>query len=590
MRAPRGRSAASLGSRHTQKAPRIFIVSVAVATLVSGVVSIVPAGAGAYWTDAITVPGLTSLVSSAVYKGTISCPSLGDCVAGGAYVDASGAQQAFVVSEVNGVWSGAQEVAASLNAAGLASIYAVSCASVGECTAAGGFTDATGRAHAFAVPEVNGEWGDAVAIADGTALAQGDVITIQKLVCSSDGNCNAVGAYANAANQTEQPMAFKEVNGVWGTPFELPGLASLNPSGLGIISTLSCWSASSCVVGGAVIDLSNFQIAGFLDEESNGVWGTVFMPSGIEAPAQGNISTIDAVSCFAPGDCSAGGTYTQGNVVGEAYVVNESNGVWGTVQNLPGVDALNQDHDANLTGLSCTAAGECSAIGSYSDGAQLQQAFVDTESDGNWNDATAIPGMNPLNGDIGSRLVSISCSSPGNCAAGGDYVDDGFAISPSQAYLVDQVNGVWANVTEVPGTASLNKGDDATVTQVSCSIDGACGVIGTFQDASHATQEFLTNSSSLSPYTFASPPRRVTATRHATHIVVRWLSPLNDGGAPIISYSVTSEPTSRGCTTTSTSCTFNGLKSGVRYTFEVRAKNVRGTSAASKRSNVVLAA
>ena len=237
------------------------------------------------------------------------------------------------MSEANGAWSGAQEVAASLNVGGLASIYAVSCPSAGDCTAAGGFTDAAGRAHAFAVSEVNGVWGDSVAIADGVVLAKGDVITIQKLSCSSSSDCNGVGAFANAANETEQPMAFQETQGVWGTPYVLPGLTTLNPLGIGIVSNLSCPSASTCVVGGAVIDLANLQITGFLDEETNDEWGTVFLPSGIDAPAQGNISTVDAVSCYSPGDCSAGGTYTQGDSRG-SVLVNETNGVWGNVQDL----------------------------------------------------------------------------------------------------------------------------------------------------------------------------------------------------------------------------------------------------------------
>ena len=568
----------------------LSVLTMAVVVLGFNVVSIAAASTGVYWTKAITVPGLTSLVSNAVFKGAISCTSTGNCVAGGAYLDAPGAQQAFVDGEVNGVWSGAEEVAASLNVAGVASIYAVSCPSVGYCTAAGGFTDASGRAHAFAVSEMNGLWGDPVPIADESALAKGDVITIQKLSCSSVGNCNGVGAFASAANQTEQPMSFKEVNGVWSTPIVLPGLTTLNPSGIGIISMLSCPSASSCSVGGAVINLSNFQITGFLDEEVNGVWGTVFLPSGIDGPAQGNISTVDSVSCYASGDCTAGGTFTQENIVGEAYVVTEVNGVWGSVQDLPGVDGLNKDENANLSGLSCTSEGDCSATGSYDDGSQQVQAFVDTETNGIWQNAMPVPGMNPLNGDIGSLPVSISCSSPGNCTSGGDYVDDGVSETPTQAYLVNEVNGVWADVTEVPGTETLNKGDVATVTQVSCSADGACGVVGTFQDVTHTTHEFLTSSSSTSPYTIASAPRKVTAMLKAGRIVVRWSPPTNDGGTPILSYSVTSMPRSTTCSTkVATSCTFAGLKKRVHYTFQVRALNVQGTSVPSAKSNVVLA-
>ena len=552
------------------------------------VASISAASAGTFWTNAIAVPGLTSLVSNAVFKGAISCPSAGTCVEGGAYVDATGSQQAFVDSEVDGVWSGAQEVAASLNVDGLASIYAVSCPSVDNCTAAGGFTDASGRAHAFSVSEVNGDWEDPVVIADGVVLSKGDVITIQILSCTSVGNCNGVGAFASAANETEQPMAFKEVDGAWATPIVLPGLAALNPAGIGIISMLSCPSASSCAVGGAVINLANFAVTGFIDEESNGVWGQIFLPSGINAPSTGNISTVDSMSCCAPGDCTAGGTYTQEGVTGEAYIVTEVNGVWGSVQALPGVDALNQYANANVAGLSCTAEGDCSATGTYEDASQQVQSFVDTETDGLWQNATAIPGINLLNGDIGSLPVSISCSSPGNCTTGGYYADDGLSATPTQAYLVNEVNGVWSDVTQVPGTQLLNKGDVATVTQVSCSTDGACGVVGTYQDAHHATFEFLTNSSSTSPYMVASTPRHVTASFKAGRTVVKWLAPSNNGGAPIRSYTVTSVPKSRTCRSTATSCTFTGLRKTVRYTFQVRANNVQGASVASAKSNAVL--
>jgi hypothetical protein len=590
VREARGMLASTYAPRRLARTRKVLsVLALSVAVLGLNDVSIASASVGTFWTNAITVPGLTPLVSNAVYRGAISCTSDGNCVTGGSYVDASGAQQAFVDSEVNGVWSSAQEVAASMNVGGLASVYSVSCPSTGNCTAAGGFTDGVGKAHAFAVSESNGDWGDSVAIADGTQLATGDAITIQKVACSSVGNCNGVGAVASSANNTEQPMVFKEVNGVWGTPFVVPGLAALNPSGLGIVSNLSCPSASSCSVGGVVLNLATFQITGFLDDETNGVWGTVFLPNGLDAPAQGIVSTVDAISCSASGDCVAGGTYSQGDITGEVYVVGEVNGVWGDIEELPGVDQLNLDGVADLTGLSCTSAGECSATGSYVDGAAQRQTFVATETDGNWQSAEPVPGMNQLNGDIGSVPVSISCSSPGNCTSGGSYTDDGLSETPTQAYLVNEVSGVWGNVTEVPGTAALNKGDFALVDEVSCSADGACGVVGNYSDAKGTIFEFLSNSSSRSPYVIASAPRKVTATLRSGRVVVRWSPPQNDGGAPILSYSVNSTPRSKACVTkAATTCAFSGLKKKVLYTFQVRATNVQGTSVASAKSNAVL--
>ena len=48
----------------------------------------------------------------------MSCASAGNCSAGGYYTDGAGHEQAFVVSEVNGTWGTAIEVpgTAALNA------------------------------------------------------------------------------------------------------------------------------------------------------------------------------------------------------------------------------------------------------------------------------------------------------------------------------------------------------------------------------------------------------------------------------------------------------------------------------------------
>ena len=64
-------------------------------------------------------------------------------------------------------------------------------------------------------------------------------------------------------------------------------------------------------------------------------------------------------------------------------------------------------------------------------------------------------------GDIGP----LSCASGGNCAAGGSYED---STGLTQAFVVDETAGTWGDAEEVPGTASLNIGGDATVTSLSC--------------------------------------------------------------------------------------------------------------------------
>jgi hypothetical protein len=84
----------------------------------------------------------------------VSCGSAGNCSAGGYYVDGSGRQQAFVVSETNGSWGTAKEVpgTAALNKGGSAAINSLLCASASHCSGGGNYADRTSNnAQAFVV-------------------------------------------------------------------------------------------------------------------------------------------------------------------------------------------------------------------------------------------------------------------------------------------------------------------------------------------------------------------------------------------------------------------------------------------------------
>src|SRR5579872_4891599 len=59
--------------------------------------------------------------------------------------------------------------------------------------------------------------------ADGTA-------TIDDISCSSNGNCGAIGTYLDSTKGT-QGFVVNEVNDVWGTAIEIPGLGALNAGG-----------------------------------------------------------------------------------------------------------------------------------------------------------------------------------------------------------------------------------------------------------------------------------------------------------------------------------------------------------------------
>jgi hypothetical protein len=114
------------------------------------------AASGGTWGKAKEVPGTAALNAGGSAKiKSVSCGSAGNCGAGGYYTDSSGHQQAFVVSQVSGKWGQAKEVpgTALLNAGGQAAINSVSCASAGNCSAGGFYTDNSEHQQAFVVSQ-----------------------------------------------------------------------------------------------------------------------------------------------------------------------------------------------------------------------------------------------------------------------------------------------------------------------------------------------------------------------------------------------------------------------------------------------------
>src|SRR5262249_36106397 len=149
------------------------------------------------WGKAKEVPGTAALnQGGAASIASVSCASAGNCGAGGYYKDSSGGIQAFVVNEVNGAWGKAKEVpgTATLDPSAEAFIASVSCASAGNCSAGGEYTDSSFGFQAFVVSEVNGVWGKAKEVA--AALNPGRTAAINSVSCASAGNCSAGGYYA----------------------------------------------------------------------------------------------------------------------------------------------------------------------------------------------------------------------------------------------------------------------------------------------------------------------------------------------------------------------------------------------------------
>src|SRR5215470_10000814 len=88
------------------------------------------------------------------------------------------------------------------------------------------------------------------------------------------------------------------------------------------------------------------------------------------------------VSCVSAGNCGAGGPYSTGSA-GQAFVVDERNGIWGSAQRVPGLAALSTGGAAGLNSVSCAGAGNCAAGGGYQDRSSHTHVHVVSETTAN---------------------------------------------------------------------------------------------------------------------------------------------------------------------------------------------------------------
>jgi hypothetical protein len=405
------------------------------------------------WGNATVVPGITALNTSGYAQLTsVSCASAGNCAAGGFYSNSSVGTAAFVVNEVNGTWGNAVEVpgTAALNTGGSAQLTSVSCASAGNCAAGGSYLDgSTPGIEAFVVNEVNGTWGNAVEVPGTAALNVGGDAQLNSVSCASAGNCTAGGYYSD--NSGDQAFVISETNGTWGNAAEAPGTAALNTGDYAQLTSVSCASAGNCAAGG-LYSIGTTNLETFLISETNGTWGNAVEAPGTAALNTGDYAQLTSVSCASAGNCAAGGFYTpnsSGNL--EAFLISETNGTWGNAIEVPGTAALNASNFAQLNSVSCASAGNCAAGGFYADGSGNLEAFLINETSGTWGNAIEVPGTAALNMVGNAGISSVSCAPGGTCSAGGYYAD---SSGNSQAFVVDQAQtglpAAPSNVKVVP--------------------------------------------------------------------------------------------------------------------------------------------
>jgi hypothetical protein len=143
-----------------------------------------------------------------------------------------------------------------------------------------------------------------------------------------------------------------------------------------------------------------------------------------------------------------------------------------------------------LAGIDCASAGDCTAVGSYQNGAAAgvdMTALTVNETSGTFAtpDALSLP-ANSLSPNEGDELNDVSCWSQGDCEAVGDYTTSADSDNPLAA---TGVSGTFGTGTEVELPANAASGTSSSSFQsaqldgVSCWAAQACTAVGTYQAA-----------------------------------------------------------------------------------------------------------
>jgi hypothetical protein len=266
-----------------------------------------------------------------------------------------------------------------------------------------------------------------------------------------------VGRYTDQGEHTAGltvsiPFTLDEVNGAWGTPQPVPGLAGLPGSGsLSTLDSVSCTGDSDCTASGPM----------FVVSETGGTWGNAEQLPGTSS---GDYTTI---SCPDPADC------TVAALVGQAiFTYDEANGAWGQPQQLAMPSSTTYITNDPLLG--CRSAGNCVIldnmdfqVGTRVNAKGTSGPFAATEiTSGAWGAAATLPGIPPAT-EIGMG-GGLSCVPGGDCTLVGSAQAD----TGTPAYLWAAVSGAGGSIGTVQQVYA--GADSNPVIGLSCPQSGRC--------------------------------------------------------------------------------------------------------------------
>ncbi len=450
----------------------------------------------------------------------VSCAG-SQCVAVGTAALSTG-QPPLVEVRTSGSWQ--QVTLPPVPGAGLVGLGSVSCPAPGQCVAVG-YQQAVGSSSRQALVEVlaGGTW----SMAPLPQLGASEELT--GVSCSAPASCAAVGWYTAGGRQ--QALVETLSAGGWAVvPAAEPGVRS------DVLQAVSCTQSGGCTAVG-YYQAATGAMHPLIETQSGTAWYSV----GVASRGGGD-NVLDGVSCPSATSCAAVGWYFNGHA-NQTLVDVLANGRWVPVTASPDASVANNQ----LSAVACPAVGQCTAVGSYSDG-QRRQALSLFLAAGSWQLSRPRPGggdralsalsctsqlcnavgwqalpLSPVTlplaasgiarkwATVGTavpqasdaELLSVSCPATSQCVAVGDTV----SLTGLPAPLVEVLSaGLWSpEAAPAPVVPGLVSGAPAYLQGVSCPALGQCVAVGYYVDSAGVAQPLIETLSAGAWAVVASP-------------------------------------------------------------------------------------
>jgi hypothetical protein len=374
-----------------------------------------------------------------------------------------------------------------------AQVNSVACPAVSACTAVGSYTGSAGY-QGLLLTKSGSSWKAVQAPLPAGAAADPYAI-LGSVACGSVSVCVVAGRYFDAAGNLQGLLLTGSGSSWTAIQAPLPPGAATNPDVQ--LSGLACAPASSeCAAVGSYVDASTGQ-QGLLITGSGTSWTTVKAPVPAGADGFPRVD-VKAVTCPAASECVAVGSYLDSDTSIQSLVLTGVGSSWSVIE-APLPSGASTVGDTGLATVACSSVSACGAFGTYPEG---HGGWLLTGAGTSW---TATDAPLPPNGELTNSLNAAYCHSASPCTVVGSYDGtnglDGEALTGSRSS--------WAATeTALPGNAAVDP--QTSLNSVSCVSTGTCLAAGTYTTASGKGQGVLISGASSSWLAIESPlPRGV---------------------------------------------------------------------------------